>query len=93
MDIKFIDLFAGIGGFRMSFDKCGCQCVFSSEFNDACQKVYEMNYGDKHKEILLKLMKNQFLILIYCVQFYNYDFVENLYNSQLVANQYSNFLK
>lgn len=47
--IKFIDLFAGIGGFRMSFEKAGCTCVFSSEFNEACQKVYEANYGDKPK--------------------------------------------
>lgn len=46
-NIRFIDLFAGIGGFRMSFDRCGCQCVFSSEFNEACQKVYEDNYGEK----------------------------------------------
>lgn len=46
-NIKFIDLFAGIGGFRLSFEQCGCECVFSSEFNEACQKVYEANYGDK----------------------------------------------
>lgn len=44
--IKFIDLFAGIGGFRYSFDKLGCKCVFSSEINEACQKVYKNNYGD-----------------------------------------------
>lgn len=55
MDIKYIDLFAGIGGFRMSFDKCGCQCVFSSEFNDACQKVYEINYGDKPQGDITKI--------------------------------------
>lgn len=46
-NIKFIDLFAGIGGFRYSFDKLGCKCVFSSEINEACQRVYEMNFGDK----------------------------------------------
>lgn len=46
-EIRFIDLFAGIGGFRMAFEKSGCKCVFSSEFNPACQKVYEDNYGEK----------------------------------------------
>lgn len=46
-EIRFIDLFAGIGGFRLGFNKCGCKCVFSSEFNEACQKVYEANYGEK----------------------------------------------
>ena len=28
--IRFIDLFAGIGGFRYSLTQCGCECVFSS---------------------------------------------------------------
>lgn len=46
-NIKFIDLFAGIGGFRYSFDKLGCKCVFSSEINEKCQKIYQLNYGDK----------------------------------------------
>lgn len=55
MAIKFIDLFAGIGGFRMSFDSCGCQCVFSSEFNDACQRTYEINYGDKPQGDITKI--------------------------------------
>ena len=46
VEIKYIDLFAGIGGFRYSFDKAGFKCVFSSEINVACQKVYNDNYGD-----------------------------------------------
>lgn len=45
-NIKFIDLFAGIGGFRYSFDKYGCECVFSSEIDECCRKVYQDNYGD-----------------------------------------------
>lgn len=45
--VTFIDLFAGIGGFRYSFEKSGCKCVFSSEIDEACQNVYEKNYGDK----------------------------------------------
>lgn len=44
--IRFIDLFAGIGGFRYSFERLGCECVFSSEINEACRKVYQTNYGD-----------------------------------------------
>ncbi len=44
--IKYIDLFAGIGGFRYAFDKAGYECVFSSEINEACKKVYKENYGD-----------------------------------------------
>ncbi len=43
---KFLDLFAGIGGFRFGFEKAGFQCVFSSEINTACQRVYADNFGD-----------------------------------------------
>ncbi len=47
MKPKFIDLFAGIGGFRKGFEDAGYECVFTSEINNACQEVYENNYGDK----------------------------------------------
>lgn len=45
-EIKFIDLFAGIGGFRYCFDKLGGKCVFSSEIDENCKEVYQNNYGD-----------------------------------------------
>ena len=43
---RFIDLFAGIGGLRMAFEKSGGQCVFSSEWNKFSQQTYEANFGD-----------------------------------------------
>jgi len=42
----FLDLFAGIGGFRMAMQKLGGQCVFSSEWDLAAQKTYESNFGE-----------------------------------------------
>lgn len=42
----FIDLFAGIGGFRIAMQSQGGKCVFSSEFNEAAQKTYYKNYGE-----------------------------------------------
>lgn len=45
--LKFIDLFAGIGGFRLGFEKAGYACVFSSEIDKNCQAVYESNFGEK----------------------------------------------
>ena len=42
----FIDLFAGIGGFRMAFQNLGGQCVFSSEWDEQARKTYFANYGD-----------------------------------------------
>ena len=42
----FIDLFAGIGGFRIAMQRCGGECVFTSEFDPAAQKTYQANFGD-----------------------------------------------
>lgn len=42
----FIDLFAGIGGFRLAMQNNGGKCVFSSEFNPNSQKTYFHNYND-----------------------------------------------
>ncbi|MFH5805020.1 DNA cytosine methyltransferase [Alienimonas sp. DA493] len=44
---QFIDLFAGIGGFRLGFEAAGGECAFSSEIDaDACD-TYEANFGDR----------------------------------------------
>lgn len=44
---RFIDLFAGIGGIRIPFDKFNGDCVFSSEIDLACQETYRSNFGEK----------------------------------------------
>lgn len=45
-EFTFIDLFAGIGGFRIPLQWENGKCVFSSEFNSEAQRVYEVNYGE-----------------------------------------------
>lgn len=45
-DFKFIDLFAGIGGFRIALQSVGGKCVFSSEWDVEAQKTYFTNYGE-----------------------------------------------
>src|SRR5690242_15334154 len=45
--LRFIDLFCGIGGFRIAFEKAGCQCVFSSDWNEKAQDTYEANFGER----------------------------------------------
>lgn len=45
-EFTFIDLFAGIGGFRIPLQWHGGKCVFSSEINKHAQSVYEANYGE-----------------------------------------------
>lgn len=42
----FIDLFAGIGGFRMALQNLGGRCVFSSEWDTNAQQTYWYNYGE-----------------------------------------------
>ena len=46
LKIKFIDLFAGIGGIRIPFDELGYECVFSSEWDKNACKTYEANFGE-----------------------------------------------
>lgn len=56
---KFIDLFAGIGGFRIACQNNGGECVFSSEWDEHAQKTYEHNFGDiPHGDITLQETKD-----------------------------------
>jgi len=48
----FIDLFAGIGGFRLAMQNLGGKCVFSSEWDDGAKQTYFENYGKFHLGIL-----------------------------------------
>lgn len=44
--ISFIDLFAGMGGFRLAFEAHGCTCVFSSEIDKFAKDTYFNNFGE-----------------------------------------------
>lgn len=48
---KFIDLFAGIGGFHLAMHNIGGSCVFSSEWDLAARKTYEANFKDISPEL------------------------------------------
>jgi DNA (cytosine-5)-methyltransferase 1 len=43
---KFIDLFAGIGGFRLALQNLGGKCVFTSEWDEQAKKTYQANFGE-----------------------------------------------
>ncbi len=43
---KFIDLFAGIGGFRIALQNLEGKCVFSSEWDESAKKTYNVNFGE-----------------------------------------------
>lgn len=64
----FIDLFAGIGGFRIAMQNLGGKCVYSSEWDAQAQKTYlanygEMPYGDITKESTKSYIPDGFDIL------------------------------
>lgn len=51
--IRYIDLFCGIGGFRVAAEQISSElgvpakCVFSSDIDEDCQRAYEANFGEK----------------------------------------------
>lgn len=47
MKYKFIDLFAGIGGFRQGFESIDAKCVFSSEIDEHAREIYNLNYKEQ----------------------------------------------
>lgn len=46
---RFIDLFAGIGGLRLGFERAGGECVFSSEWDKHSRETYIANFDDDHE--------------------------------------------
>lgn len=44
--MTFIDLFAGLGGFRLALESFGAKCVYSNEWDTHAQNVYKSNFGD-----------------------------------------------
>ena len=64
----FIDLFAGMGGFRLAMQEQGGKCVFSSEWNKYAQRTYlanfgEMPFGDITKEVTKSYIPEHFDVL------------------------------
>ena len=48
--LKFIDLFAGIGGFHLALKSVGMECVFTSEIDEYSRKTYAANFKEKYLE-------------------------------------------
>lgn len=54
----FIDLFAGLGGFRIALESMGSKCVYSNEWDDPVRKVYFENFGDMPEGDITKVDEN-----------------------------------
>ncbi len=48
--MNFIDLFAGIGGIKLGFEKNGFSAVFSNDFDAYCKKTFDYNFSEKSQE-------------------------------------------
>jgi DNA (cytosine-5)-methyltransferase 1 len=58
VEFTFIDLFAGIGGIRIAFERVGGKCVFSSELDESCQLMYETNFGHRPYGDITKILSD-----------------------------------
>ena len=59
--LKFIDLFCGLGGFRLAVENLrhNSECVFSCDFDADSQKSYETNFGEKPFGDITKISENE----------------------------------
>ncbi len=48
LKLKFIDLFAGIGGFHLALKSLGFECIFTSEIDEFARKTYKANFKEKY---------------------------------------------
>ena len=55
---KFIDLFAGLGGFRIALESLGAKCVYSNEWDSQAQKVYFNNFDEIPEGDITKVDEN-----------------------------------
>lgn len=56
--MRFIDLFAGLGGFHKALHELGHRCVFASELNQSLREIYKTNWGIEAKGDIRKIVNN-----------------------------------
>ena len=70
--LKFIDLFAGIGGFHLALNSLGMTCVFTSEIDEFARKTYAANFKETYLNdpnlFAGDIWKVDFMHLIYPIQ-------------------------
>lgn len=56
--LTFIDLFAGLGGFRLALESFGAKCIYSNEWDTDVKKVYAQNFNDIPEDDITKVDEN-----------------------------------
>ncbi len=72
-NFKFIDLFAGIGGFHLAMSELGGECVFASEIDEHARKTYEYNFKDQSPNLFQKNLFNKDIKTIMPEEIPNFD--------------------
>ena len=57
--MKFVELFAGIGGFRYGLEKAGHTCVYSNEWLEKPRQIYNYNYKEMPDARDIRLIRGQ----------------------------------
>ena len=70
---KFIDLFAGIGGFHLAFHKLGAECVFASEIDSNAREVYTKNFRNISPKVFSKNLFNKDIYELDTKEIPNFD--------------------
>lgn len=55
---RFVDLFAGLGGFHLALERLGGQCVFAAEWKEQLRDIYEINFGIRPAGDITKVSPN-----------------------------------
>lgn len=58
LNLTFVDLFCGIGGFHQAMKRLGIRCVFACDIDKHCRKIYRKNYGIKPKRDIREININ-----------------------------------
>lgn len=59
MGLRFIDLFCGIGGFRVALEQRGLECVLSSDIDEHARKAYKANFGELPSGDIISIPANK----------------------------------
>ena len=46
MEFRTLDLFAGVGGIRLGFEKAGFKTIFANDFDKTCKDTYDLNFNE-----------------------------------------------